>query len=82
MQNISEILLGRHGPAGVQALLGGAEAQAVLRDALTARLAADGEVGAPQLQRAKFKPGRKLVAYYDVPVRRPPPGANSPVPAR
>jgi aminoglycoside phosphotransferase (APT) family kinase protein len=70
VQSVTEILLGQHGVAGVQELLAGAEAQAILHAALTPQLAADGEPRACRLQRAKFKPGRKLVAYYDVAVRR------------
>ncbi len=68
MQNVSEILLGRHGVEGVQALLAGAPAQEALRNALELMLEEAGRPDACRLQRAKYKPGRKLTAYYDLTV--------------
>jgi aminoglycoside phosphotransferase (APT) family kinase protein len=66
MQNVSEILLGHHGLAGVQSLLTGAPAQEALHIALYALLDGSARLGASHLHRAKYKPGRKLTAYYDL----------------
>ena len=68
MQNVREILLGEHGLAGVQALLVGDPAQEMLRGVLAGMLEEGCRPGALRLQRAKFKPARKLVAYYDLTV--------------
>jgi aminoglycoside phosphotransferase (APT) family kinase protein len=85
MQNIGEILSGHHGLAGVQALLVGEPAQEMLRDIIfTLFDGVPQRVPGPlrertggarrpsvacHLQRAKFKPGRKLTAYYDLHLR-------------
>ena len=65
MRNVHEILLGEHGLEGVQALLVGVPAQEMLHEVLAGMLAEGFRIGACRLQRAKFKPRRKLVAYYD-----------------
>jgi len=64
MQNITEILSGQRGLVGVQELLIGEAAQARLNDALCSLLDRSTQLGDCRLQRAKFKPGRKLTAYY------------------
>jgi aminoglycoside phosphotransferase (APT) family kinase protein len=73
MQNIGEILSGQHGLAGVQALLMGEPAQEKLRDVVCTLLDPSDRARwlsvACDLQRAKFKPGRKLTAYYDLHLR-------------
>lgn len=66
MQNIAELLSGQHGLAGVQQLLSGAPMRRVLRHALHTLLEQPDRLGACRLQRAKFKPGRKLTAYFDL----------------
>ena len=65
MRNVHEILLGEHGLEGVQALLVGVPAQEMLHEVLAGMLAEGFRIGVCRLQRAKFKPRRKLVAYYD-----------------
>lgn len=69
MPNIAEILAGQHGLAGVQQLLAGAPMRRVLRQALRQLLDQPDRLGACRLQRAKFKPGRKLTAYFDLDLR-------------
>lgn len=71
MKNIVDLLTGREGLGGVHALLMGKTMRQELRKSLTALLADDYQIDSCRLQRAKFKPGRKLTAYFDVPVRRP-----------
>jgi len=66
MQNATEILSGQCGLAGVQDLLTGAAAQTMLRNLLGGLLERPEVLGDCRLQRAKFKPGRKLTAYYDL----------------
>lgn len=66
---ISDVLMGRDGLAGVQWALQGRPARQALRQGL-ASLLADGALPGPcYLQRAKYKPGRKLTGYYDVGLR-------------
>jgi aminoglycoside phosphotransferase (APT) family kinase protein len=69
MPNIAEILSGQHGLAGVQQLLSGAPMRRVLRHALRDLMDQPDRLGACRLQRAKFKPGRKLTAYFDLDLR-------------
>ncbi len=66
MPKITDILSGQRGWAGVQELLSGSAAQALLRNALSRLLDRPEQLGDCRLQRAKFKPGRKLTAYYDL----------------
>lgn len=59
---LDDVLSGRAGGAGVRQLLRSAPARAVLRD-LVGR---SHSLGRCRLTRVKFKPGRKLSAYYEV----------------
>jgi Phosphotransferase enzyme family len=63
---VEEALAGRAGIEGVWWLLGGRAARGVIRDHLGELMEERGELGRCRLRRAKFKPGRKLSAYYDV----------------
>jgi aminoglycoside phosphotransferase (APT) family kinase protein len=63
--NIAEVLSGQAGLAGVQWALLARPTRKVLRAELGALLSG-GRLGPCRLQRAKFKPGRKLTAYYTV----------------
>jgi hypothetical protein len=64
-------LSGRAGLAGVQWLLLGGPAREALRGALSDMLNAGALLGAITLQRAKYKPGRHLTAYFAVEARTP-----------
>jgi aminoglycoside phosphotransferase (APT) family kinase protein len=66
MPNIGEILAGQQGMAGVQQLLSGPRSRQTLRQTLRSMLTQPAQLGACRLRRAKFKPGRKLTAYYDL----------------
>ena len=65
---MAEVLSGRAGWEGVRSLLLGKGMRTVLRRELDALLEG-ADLGPCHLRRAKFKPGRKLAAYYDVRVR-------------
>ena len=69
MVNIAEVLSGQQGLAGIQQILQGASMRRQLRQTLSALLDPATQVGPCRLQRAKFKPGRKLTSYYDVVLR-------------
>ncbi len=69
--DVTTALSGRAGLAGVQWLLLGAPAREALRGALNDMLNHDAILGAMTLQRAKYKPGRHLTAYYTVEARQP-----------
>lgn len=71
MQNMTEILDGTQGLAGVQEVLSGSALGERLRMILQANLIEGTQVVACRLQRAKFKPGRKLTAYYDLQLQSP-----------
>lgn len=64
--NIDAVLSGQTGLAGVQWILHGPLMQDVLQGELSALLATGNQVRSLHLRRAKFKPDRKLTAYYDV----------------
>ncbi len=66
---IAEVLSGRAGLEGVRWLLLGKRVRTVLRRELDALLDGADLLGPCHLRRAKFKPGRKFTAYYDVRVR-------------
>ncbi len=66
MSNITEILNGQHGVVGIQQLLSGPKMRRVLRQALGEMLQPPAQLGVCRLRRAKFKPERKLTAYYDL----------------
>jgi Ser/Thr protein kinase RdoA (MazF antagonist) len=69
--SIADLVAPREGAAGVRWLLLAREPRQALRHELE-RLLIDGYVlGSCRLRRAKFKPTRKLSAYYDVEVRTP-----------
>ncbi len=63
---LAEALAGRAGVEGVRWALRGPPMRSVLRGELRTLLGAFGAPGPVLLRRAKFKPGRKLTAYYDV----------------
>jgi thiamine kinase-like enzyme len=83
---LSEILAGRAGLAGVQWALTGQPARAALRGLLNSLLSG-AELGPCRLRRAKYKLDRYLTAYYDVTLHsrdghHPGDGGNgSPVPS-
>ena len=63
------MLSGRAGAAGIQWLLFAPESRRALRRELATLLDDRCALGPCRLRRAKFKPGRKLTAYYDVHLR-------------
>jgi hypothetical protein len=65
-------LSGAAGLAGVQRLLLGAPAQAALRATVAGLLDGGAALDALTLQRAKYKPGRHLTAYYAAKLRGAP----------
>jgi aminoglycoside phosphotransferase (APT) family kinase protein len=66
---LADVLSGDAGLAGVRWLLRGPEPRRVLRRGLATMLADPQVLGPCRLRRAKFKPGRKLTAYYEVGLR-------------
>lgn len=62
--DLASALAGEAGLDGVQWLLLGEPAQSALRALLSELLAGGAALGALRLQRAKYKPGRHLTAYY------------------
>jgi aminoglycoside phosphotransferase (APT) family kinase protein len=75
--DVTTALSGQTGLAGVQWLLLGAPAREALRGALSDMLNEGAMLGAIALQRAKYKPGRHLTAYYAVEAREPASGPLS-----
>lgn len=71
MQNIAEMLNGQQGLAGVQQAVSGEPMLERLCALIQANLAEATHLVACRLQRAKFKPGRKLTAYYDLHLQGP-----------
>jgi len=69
--NLDDVLSGRAKLEGIQWLLLCASPRRVLRDQLKSLLSNRSMLGPCRLRRAKFKPGRKLTAYYDALIRRP-----------
>ncbi|MGZ4172458.1 MAG: phosphotransferase [Solirubrobacteraceae bacterium] len=65
---LADALSGRAGPEGVRWLLLGSEPRRAVRDALHGLLAEDHRIPSLRMHRAKFKPGRKLSAWYVVDV--------------
>src|SRR5712691_5741112 len=63
--NLAHALSGRAKLEGIQWVLLSAAPHRALRDRLTAVLSAPNMLGPCRLRRARFKPGRKLTAYYD-----------------
>ena len=63
--NVAEALSGRTRLDGIRWVLLSAAPRRALRDQLKAMLSAPAMLGPCRLRRAKFKPGRKLDAYYD-----------------
>lgn|GEM_PF-836465 len=63
---LQEALAGEAGIEGVCWVLGGRPMRGVIRDELRGLLSNPSDLGPCVLRRAKFKPGRKLTAYYDV----------------
>ncbi len=67
--NIAEALSGSGGLEGIQQMLLSGSPHAALRRALGALLTAPNILGPCHLRRARLKPGRKLIAYYDAHVQ-------------
>ncbi len=67
--NVTDVLSGRAKLEGIQWLLLAPAPRRALRDQLEGLLAAPAMLGSCRLRRARFKPGRKLTAYYDALVR-------------
>ena len=63
---LHEALSGEAGIEGVCWVLGGRPMRRVIREELRGLLSNPSHLGPCVLRRAKFKPGRKLTAYYDV----------------
>src|SRR5437016_14026333 len=63
--NIGDVLSGRAKSNGIRWLLLSPTAQQVLADQLRALLPAGARVGPCRLREARFKPGRRITAYYD-----------------
>src|SRR5947207_6626468 len=63
--NIAEVLSGRATSESAQRLLLSASTQEVLADQLRAILPPGAAVGPFRLTEVRFKPGRKITAYYD-----------------
>src|SRR2546422_3184462 len=63
--NLADALSGRAKLEGIQWVLLSAAPRRVLRDQVKALLSAPNMLGPCRLRRARFKPGRKLTAYYD-----------------
>ena len=63
-----DILSGKAGAAGVQHLVNGQSSRRKLREEVQTMLRPGYRAGAFELTRAKFKPGRKLSAYFTLPV--------------
>lgn len=63
--NIADALSGHAKLEGIRWLLLSATTRRALRRELRALLSAPNMLGSCRLRRAKFKPGRKLTAYYD-----------------
>ena len=63
--NIADVLSGRATSEGIQRLLLSAPTQEVLADQLRAMLPPGAAVGPFRLTEVRFKPGRKIIAYYD-----------------
>ena len=66
--NQEEILSGKAGVAGIQDLLNGQSSRRGLREEVQTMLRPGYRAGPLHLTRAKFKPGRKLSAYFTLPV--------------
>src|SRR2546430_17333694 len=63
--NIANVVSGRAKLKGIRWLLLSATAHKVLADQLRALLPSGAAVGPCRLREARFKPGRKITAYYD-----------------
>src|SRR2546427_1259871 len=68
--NLADRLSGRAKLEVIQWLLLSRAPRKALRDQLTGLLSAPASLGPCRLRRAKFKPGRKLTAYYDALVHK------------
>src|SRR5919106_1094288 len=66
--NREDILSGKAGAAGIQHLLNGQSSRRGLREEVQTMLRPGYRAGPFHLTRAKFKPGRKLSAYFTFPV--------------
>ncbi len=67
--NLSDALSGQAKLEGIHWVLLSAAPRRALRDQLKALLSAPNMLGPCRLRRARFRPGRKLTAYYDARVR-------------
>lgn len=66
--NREEVLSGKAGLSGIQSLLNGSSSRLLLRQDLQRMLKPGYHAGPFHLTRLKFKPGRKLSAYFTLPV--------------
>ncbi len=66
---LDDILSGQAGQAGLQTLVKGRASRRQVRGALGQLMEGDYQLGSLDLTRVKYKPGRKLSAYYRAPVR-------------
>jgi hypothetical protein len=66
LSRVQDALAGATGIEGVRWLLGSRSVRKVIRVELGGLLSNPSQLGPCLLRRAKFKPGRKLSAYYDV----------------
>ena len=66
--NYEEVLSGDAGLAGIQSVLNGPSSRRLLRREAQDMLRSGYRAGPFHLTRAKFKPGRKLLAYFTFPV--------------
>src|SRR5439155_1363662 len=64
--NIDDVLSGRAGSQGIRWLLLSTTAKKALADQLRALLPDGAAVRECRLREVRFKPGRKITAYYDV----------------
>src|SRR5689334_20142941 len=65
--NPEELLSGQAGLAGIQGALNGQTSRRALKKAAQEMLRPSFQAGTFHLTRAKFKPGRKLSAYFNFP---------------
>ena len=65
--NNEDVLSGKAGLAGIQRLINGQSSRRQLRSEVEKMLLPGYRAGAFHLTRAKFKPGRKLSAYFTFP---------------
>src|SRR5215210_676835 len=65
--NLEDVLSGKAGLAGIQQLLNGSSSRRLLRSEAQSMFREGYRAGPLHMTRAKFKPGRKLSAYFTFP---------------